>query len=604
MSITLLEQEGAKYIELGGGACPQIHPNVDLRQCHDENGKPTVDIPGVSFEEPLPLKDEEWDAVYSKFAIEHISYPKIPQFLSECFRICKHGGKLILIMPNTDAQLKWIQDHPTGWGGKDFFNSASELLFGSQDYPENTHKSFLSPPIIIELLNKAGFQDVQVRPYGEANTDMVVESVKPNRAGTRGPLGPGPVDIEAPPRDGTTTEDMTIPDKEKVVLVKDRADLFDKHYFNGGGKVGGYAREGYWDYPVHEVTARHVLARKPESVLELGAARGYILKRIQDVGIRAEGMEISKHCYMTRVANGIKLWDICETPWSVVFWQGQQGQYDLCFSIAVMEHIPEQYLPAVFAEMERTCKRGLHGIDFGHKDDGFDRTHTTLKPKEWWVERMPKGHEVVDKEELERGEIPESVLKGDGKVKWNFGCFTTQFYHGWINADVIDCTQFASPHGYQFRHCDVRKGIPADTGSVDMIYSSHFLDHLTYQEGMAFLKEARRVIKPDGVMRIVLADAGMIAGHFNDQESWFSQFDEVNQGCAEATTAIGKLWSLIHAGKSSAYDSDTLINSLKDTGWNPYPMYFRKSMSEQMLRETLDTLPCLSTFFDATPVLG
>ena len=75
---------------------------------------------------------------------------------------------------------------------------------------------------------------------------------------------------------------------------------FDKDYFNGGKKVGGYAREGYRDFPVHWVTANKVMSLNPKSVLELGCARGYILKKIQDEGVPIGGLEVSKHCYLTR----------------------------------------------------------------------------------------------------------------------------------------------------------------------------------------------------------------------------------------------------------------------------------------------------------------
>jgi SAM-dependent methyltransferase len=52
------------------------------------------------------------------------------------------------------------------------------------------------------------------------------------------------------------------------------------------------------------------------------------------------------------------------------------------------------------------------------------------------------------------------------------------------------------------RH-DVRKPLPFEDDSVDEIYTSHLLEHLTYADGLRFLEELRRVIKPDGIIRIV-----------------------------------------------------------------------------------------------------
>jgi hypothetical protein len=172
---------------------------------------------------------------------------------------------------------------------------------------------------------------------------------------------------------------------------------------------------------------------------------GYIVKRLQDAGIRAAGLEISKHCMVTRVADAIVEWDICQTPWPF-----PDQSFDVCFSIAVLEHIPEQFLPAVIGEIKRICRRGLHGIDFGEKDDGFDKTHCTLRNQSWWKERMPEQI-VVDKEDLETGSrLPLALPEPDGQLKLNVGCYTTMFHYGWINMDVIDLNDFATRNFYKF----------------------------------------------------------------------------------------------------------------------------------------------------------
>jgi predicted SAM-dependent methyltransferase len=47
---------------------------------------------------------------------------------------------------------------------------------------------------------------------------------------------------------------------------------------------------------------------------------------------------------------------------------------------------------------------------------------------------------------------------------------------------------------------DVRKGLPFS--AVASIYAEHFLEHLTLDEGLAFLRECRRVLAPEGVLRL------------------------------------------------------------------------------------------------------
>lgn len=49
-------------------------------------------------------------------------------------------------------------------------------------------------------------------------------------------------------------------------------------------------------------------------------------------------------------------------------------------------------------------------------------------------------------------------------------------------------------------------GIPLADNSVDFIYCSHLLEHLTRQQGIALLREIYRVLKKGGTVRIVVPD--------------------------------------------------------------------------------------------------
>lgn len=223
------------------------------------------------------------------------------------------------------------------------------------------------------------------------------------------------------------------------------------------------------------------MEHNPESILEIGAARGYMVKKFNDAGVRSKGLEISHHCQLTRVTNDVIEWDICQTPWNF-----KDKEFDLAFSTAVFEHIPEEHLDAVLKEMDRVSKRGLHGIDFGGNDDGFDKTHCTLRTKEWWLERMPSTQLVVDKEDLERGNVAVHIPAGDNKLKVNFGSFINMFHNGWINIDVLNLQEFAKRHHYKFINMDIRQKLNFNDNSIDLIYSSHMLEHLTADEGFFF----------------------------------------------------------------------------------------------------------------------
>ncbi|WP_319405212.1 methyltransferase domain-containing protein [uncultured Desulfosarcina sp.] len=54
--------------------------------------------------------------------------------------------------------------------------------------------------------------------------------------------------------------------------------------------------------------------------------------------------------------------------------------------------------------------------------------------------------------------------------------------------------------------CDVSKGLPYSDQSVSKIYTSHFLEHIPKDRGSFFLRECFRILKTNGILRIVVPD--------------------------------------------------------------------------------------------------
>jgi predicted SAM-dependent methyltransferase len=86
------------------------------------------------------------------------------------------------------------------------------------------------------------------------------------------------------------------------------------------------------------------------------------------------------------------------------------------------------------------------------------------------------------------------------------------YKEGWIN---IDCNSRTKKD----LRLDVRKGIPFPDSSVDYIFNEHFIEHLSYDDGFNFLKEAYRTLLPNGVVRTAFPDIDtMIDSYMKD--SW------------------------------------------------------------------------------------
>lgn len=641
ISINRNANPNMRLCELGGGSRPTVVPtclggkdiHIDARMCNNHEGKPCVDLVHDLSVFPWPPPDNEFDGVIAVFVLEHIPYFKTVQFLKETLRITKPGARSVFIIPNTEAQCKWIldQNNKNGWDGKDYFTSASEKLFGSQDdsvkeqevHKGSYHCAFFNPEVANDLFQKAGFEGVTIQSFGERKTDLIVYATKPvNAAVPQNPqegssdkreVGGGvSTEVQANVPTGNTQLLQTVvytgPNKADL-KSEQRAKLFDRNYFDRypGSRLGFY-----WDFPQHQITFNKVMERKPVSVLELGCGRGYILKRLEDAGVKCYGLDISKHAYLTRVSEGVGTWDVTNTPWVLIehpFYDDENSKLDLCFSNSFLEYIPEEMLENVVNQMVRTCKRGLHGITFLGQEMYPDGMRCTLRTKEWWQKLLPKNHEVVSSQELETGEIPGDFISGDGRTKLNIGCAWTMFHQGWQNIDIIDgnANQFASQYRYNFRQADIKNGLPFfGTGVVDLIFSSHMLEHLSYSEGSAFLKECRRVIRPTGGLRLIVPDAGFLMETYSNGED-LSDFGEVNLNCANAPTSVGKIWALLHEGHKASYDGDTLCKMLEEADWTSKVSRLRKTEFkpvEQILKETVEMSYGFSLFVDAVPKVG
>ncbi|MEM9693217.1 MAG: methyltransferase domain-containing protein [Myxococcota bacterium] len=93
-----------------------------------------------------------------------------------------------------------------------------------------------------------------------------------------------------------------------------------------------------------------------------------------------------------------------------------------------------------------------------------------------------------------------------GPVYANLGC-GSRFHPLWVNLDV------APPHS-AVMDADLGRGIPLPDQSCDAAYSSHMLEHLSRADAGAFLRECHRILKPGGVLRLVVPDLEQICREY------------------------------------------------------------------------------------------
>jgi SAM-dependent methyltransferase len=85
----------------------------------------------------------------------------------------------------------------------------------------------------------------------------------------------------------------------------------------------------------------------------------------------------------------------------------------------------------------------------------------------------------------------------------NLGC-GSRFHPDWENVDFV-----ATAPGV--RVLDLRERTPYADQSFDVVYHSHVLEHFPKAQGLEFLRECHRLLKPDGIIRVVVPDLERIA---------------------------------------------------------------------------------------------
>jgi len=117
-----------------------------------------------------------------------------------------------------------------------------------------------------------------------------------------------------------------------------------------------------------------------------------------------------------------------------------------------------------------------------------------------------KRHLITQTAEIEK------LLMKHKKVKLNVGC-GTDYKRGWINIDNNTDNNIEKLD----LNWDLRNPLPFPENSVDFIFNEHFVEHLTVEEARASLADFKRVLKPNGVMRIAMPDLEVAVQQYLDK---------------------------------------------------------------------------------------
>lgn len=154
-----------RVLEVGGGERPFFRPNMDCREI------PMVDIV-ADLNKAWPVETEAYEGVFGMYIIEHISWRNVRLFIAEIFRVLQPAGTAVMVTADLLAQAKKLAE-TAEWN-----DDLVCMIFGDNDYPENTHRCGFSPTYAVKLFREAGFREVTIFAHPACQTDMIIQAKK------------------------------------------------------------------------------------------------------------------------------------------------------------------------------------------------------------------------------------------------------------------------------------------------------------------------------------------------------------------------------------------------------------------------------------------
>lgn len=175
------------------------------------------------------------------------------------------------------------------------------------------------------------------------------------------------------------------------------------------------------------------------------------------------------------------------------------------------------------------------------------------------VPRMIKGITHSYRTWRSRGHVRR--LLGEKAIHLEVGAGDKEGSIGWTTLDITPPCDI---------YWDATKGLPFPDGSMAMVYSSHFLEHIDFSQIRRFLQECVRILEPNGTFSICVPNARIyIEAYLNrtplESEPFFSFGPAFND-----TTYIDYVNYIAYMDGHHKYmfDEENLLHVLKSSGFS------------------------------------
>jgi ubiquinone/menaquinone biosynthesis C-methylase UbiE len=165
-------------------------------------------------------------------------------------------------------------------------------------------------------------------------------------------------------------------------------DYFDNKKLGLG--YGGYVYDGRFKHSAKKII-NHYKLKKNSKILEIGCAKGFIIKEFFDLGMKVYGLDFSKYAInesLSEIKDRLIYWDITR---GTTF---PNNYFDFIYCKETIPHINIKKIPKMIEEIHRIVKKKTNifiEIQTSSNKKGlskiklWDPTHKTLLLKKEWI---------------------------------------------------------------------------------------------------------------------------------------------------------------------------------------------------------------------------
>lgn len=110
----------------------------------------------------------------------------------------------------------------------------------------------------------------------------------------------------------------------------------------------------------------------------------------------------------------------------------------------------------------------------------------------------------------------QEYLNNNSIKKLHVGCGPNVLY-GWLNTD-------ANPEKPNVHRLDITTRTPFPDSTFDYVFNEHMIEHLSYSQGLAMLRECFRIMKPGARIRTSCPSIDFLIKLYNDPDDFEKQY--------------------------------------------------------------------------------